>query len=283
VWDYQTKACMQTLDGHGHNISCVAYHPELPVILSGSEDGTVKLWHATTYRLENSLNYGMERVWSIGVMKGSNSVALGFDEGVAVVKIGREEPVASMDSGGKIVWARHNEVQAVNVRSLGADGGAVADGERLPLAVKELGACDIYPQSLKHSPNGRFVAVCGDGEYVIYTALAWRNKSFGAALEAVWSADGAEYAVREPGSKVRLYDKNFKEKATLRVDFAADGLYGGALVGVKGPDFVCFYDWADGRLLRRIDAGVRDVIWSDGGELVAIVGDQGFYVLQFNR
>lgn len=21
--------------------------------------------------------------------------------------------------------------------------------------------------------------VCGDGEYVIYTALAWRNKSFG--------------------------------------------------------------------------------------------------------
>ena len=52
-------------------------------------------------------------------MKGSNSVALGFDEGVAVVKIGREEPVASMDGSGKIVWARHNEVQTVNVKSLG--------------------------------------------------------------------------------------------------------------------------------------------------------------------
>lgn len=35
------------------------------------------------------------------------------------------------------------------------------------------------PQSLKHNPNGRFVTVCGDGEYVVYTALAWRNKSFG--------------------------------------------------------------------------------------------------------
>jgi hypothetical protein len=34
-------------------------------------------------------------------------------------------------------------------------------------------------QSLKHNSNGRFVTVCGDGEYVIYTALAWRNKSFG--------------------------------------------------------------------------------------------------------
>ncbi len=31
------------------------------------------------------------------------------------------------------------------------------DGERLPLSVKDLGSSDIYPQSLQHSPNGRFV------------------------------------------------------------------------------------------------------------------------------
>ncbi len=41
--------------------------------------------------------------------------------GVVMVKIGREEPVASMDTSGKIIWARHNEVQTVNVKSLGAD------------------------------------------------------------------------------------------------------------------------------------------------------------------
>ena len=167
-----------------------------------------------------------------------------------MLKIGREEPVASMDSSGKIIWARHNEVrcvflcvrvcvcvcggafaglcvlrrrpplssnplgkhgttglfglsglgalpswslprlvcasgnpifdprpapspqnpfqkpkqvQTVNVKSLGADC-EVVDGERLPLAVKDLGACDVYPQSLRHNPNGRFVTVCGDGE-----------------------------------------------------------------------------------------------------------------------
>ena len=34
-------------------------------------------------------------------------------------------------------------------------------------------------QTLQHNPNGRFVTVCGDGEYIVYTALAWRNKSFG--------------------------------------------------------------------------------------------------------
>ena len=39
------------------------------------------MWHSTTYRLENTLNYGLERVWAIGVLKGSNAVAVGYDEG----------------------------------------------------------------------------------------------------------------------------------------------------------------------------------------------------------
>ena len=64
-------------------------------------------------------------------------------------------------------------------------------------------------QSLRHNPNGRFVVVCGDGEYIIYTALAWRNRSFGSALEVVWSTDG-EYAVRESTSRIKIYSKNFQ-------------------------------------------------------------------------
>ena len=39
VWDYQNKTCVQTLEGHAQNVSCVLFHPELPIILSGSEDG----------------------------------------------------------------------------------------------------------------------------------------------------------------------------------------------------------------------------------------------------
>ena len=97
-------------------------------------------------------------------------------------KIGREDPVASMDQSGKIIWSKHNDVQTVNVKSLPADYD-VQDGE-LPLSAADLGSCDLYPQSLD-GPNGRFVTVCGDGEYIIYTALAWRNKSFGAALDSV--------------------------------------------------------------------------------------------------
>lgn len=51
--------------------------------------------------------------------------------------------------------------------------------------------------------------VCGDGEYIIYTALAWRNRSFGTALEFAWSLEG-EYAVRESTSKIKIFNKNFQ-------------------------------------------------------------------------
>lgn len=101
-----------------------------------------------------------------------------------------------MDSSGKIIWAHHNEIQTTNVKALPPDHEMV-DGERLPLAVKDLGSTDAYPHALEHNPNGRFVAVCGDGEFIVYTALAWRNKSFGQADEFVWGADSSESATRE--------------------------------------------------------------------------------------
>jgi coatomer subunit beta' len=94
-----------------------------------------------------------------------------------------------MDSAGKIIWAKHNEIQTALIQNV----ESFKDGERITLPVKDLGHCEVYPQALKHSPNGRFAVVCGDGEFIIYTALSWRNKSFGSALEFVWALDSNEY------------------------------------------------------------------------------------------
>ncbi|AQK59877.1 Putative coatomer beta subunit family protein [Zea mays] len=198
-----------------------------------------------------------------------------------MIKIGREVPVASMDSSGKIIWAKHNEIQTVNIKSVGADN-EIADGDRLPLAVKELGSCDLYPQSLRHNPNGRFVVVCGDGEYIIYTALAWRNRSFGSALEFVWSTDG-EYAIRESTSRIKIYSKNFQEKKSIRPSFSAERIFGGVLLAMCTNDFICFYDWAECRLIRRIDVNVKNLYWADSGDLVTIASDTSFYILKYNR
>jgi len=286
IWDYQTKSIVHSLDGHSHNICAVLFHPKLPLICSASEDGTVRLWQSTTYRAETTLNYGMERAWALAATRETTKLAIGFDEGCVVVELGSDDAVVSMDGTGKVVWAKNNEIQTTNVRGLagGDDDDALPDGERLPVVPRDLGACELYPQSIKHNCNGRFIAVCGDGEFIIYTAQALRNKAFGQAIDFVWSATGTgDYAIRESANRVKFF-KNFKEsKAIKPATASADGLFGGHLLGVKGGDSaVLFYDWDSGEFVRKIDVAPKEVYWSDSGNLVLIATEDSAYVLSYN-
>lgn len=280
IWDYQTKSCVQTLEGHASNVSSVCFHPELPIILTGSEDGTVKIWHLNTYRLENTLNYGLERVWTINCLRGSNNVALGYDEGSVTIKLGREEPAISMDNSGKIVWARHSELQQANLKAI-TENDDIKDGSALSLNIKDMGSCEIYPQTISHNSNGRFVVVCGDEEYIIYTALTLRNKSFGSAQEFVWALDSSEYAIRENSTTIKIF-KNFKEKTQFKPEYGAEGIYGGFMLGVKTTAGLSFFEWDSLELIRRIEITPKNVYWSENGELCCISTDQTFFILKYN-
>ena len=63
----------------------------------------------------------------------------------------------SMDINGKIILSKHSELQQANIKAL-ADA-EIKDGDRLPLAIKDMGSCEIYPQSISHNPNGRSVYI----------------------------------------------------------------------------------------------------------------------------
>eukprot|EP01120_Amphizonella_sp_Union-15-10_P010882 TRINITY_DN4513_c0_g1_i3.p1 TRINITY_DN4513_c0_g1~~TRINITY_DN4513_c0_g1_i3.p1 ORF type:complete len:753 (+),score=136.29 TRINITY_DN4513_c0_g1_i3:78-2261(+) len=282
IWDYQNKTCVSTLDGHSQNVSAACFHPELPLIISGSEDGSLRLWNSNTYRLEKTLNYGWERIWTIGYIKGSNSVAIGYDEGTILVKLGREEPAVSMDHNGKIIWSRNNEVFTANIKAALKDN--LPDGERIPVVPKELGTCDIFPQKLEHGSKGRFVVAIGDGEFIVYTAVAWRNKSFGSAVEFVWSnqSNKGEYAVRNLSGQIKVFS-NFNERHSFKPPFNVEGLFGGSLIAVSSPHYVCMYDWKECRLIRKIDVSPKAIYWSENGEFVTIACESVFYVLQYNK
>ena len=106
-------------------VSFACYHPELPVIISGSEDGTVKIWNANTARLEQNLNYGLERAWCVAYQRGKQNVAVGFDEGMVVIKMGREEPAMSMDASGKIIFAKHTDIVTTTIKGVGKFCGKI--------------------------------------------------------------------------------------------------------------------------------------------------------------
>ena len=93
-------------------------------------------------------------------------VAVGFDEGNCMW-IDREDPLVSMDNSWKFIWGKHNGFQTVNIKTIRVHHRCkteriyiflvitsvtsknmllTLDRERLPLIVKKLGTCDLYPQ-----------------------------------------------------------------------------------------------------------------------------------------
>ena len=187
----------------------------------------------------------------------SEGVAMGFDDGAVVVKMGREEPAVSMDGSGKIVWAKHNEVVSTVIK--GSDA-SVKDGAPLALPRKDR-SCEVYLQTLSHSPNGQFVSVCGDGEYITYTALAWRNKAFRQALDFAWGSkdNSNDYAIHKSPTSVKIF-RNFKEVSSgLNFGFQAEGFTDGVLVDVNGPGGIGMFDWETGNLVHHIEVKPKAV------------------------
>ena len=160
----------------------------------------MRIWHSTTYRAETTLNYGMDRAWSLACTANANKLAVGYDDGTVVLKLGHEQPVASMDqSTGKLVYAVNSEIMTVTLKGIGAQAEAdgIADGERLPTVAKDLGSTEVFPQTVKHNTNGRFIVVCGDASTSSHLP--------GAAQQGLWAGPRlllsqqatGDYAIRE--------------------------------------------------------------------------------------
>lgn len=279
VWDYQTKACIQVLSHHVHNVTCVFFHPDVPLLFTGGEDETIGVFSTQTWRQEHTLNYGLQRGWTLAAKGGSNAIAMGFDKGMVVVKVGKDEPVMSMDPNGKVLIAMGNDISRLDIKGL--QDREIADGEVIPLPAKEVGTTESAPTKILHGPSGQYIAVITEGEYTINSSLAWRPKAFGQAMSFCWGLENGSYAILESPSTVKLF-KMFKERATIKLPEPAEQVFSGPVLGVRTSAAIYFFDWTTMNVVRRIDESPRIVEWSDSGELVALVSETGFFILKYN-
>ncbi|KAF8121004.1 hypothetical protein EV363DRAFT_1143837, partial [Boletus edulis] len=57
----------------------------------------------------------------VALRRGANEVAIGFDEGIVVIKLGRDEPAFSMDPAGKLIHTRNRLVLSGSAQGLAED------------------------------------------------------------------------------------------------------------------------------------------------------------------
>ncbi|GLE03410.1 hypothetical protein PINS_up012312 [Pythium insidiosum] len=72
VWDTVDGSLRAALIGHTGHVTAVAVHATLPLIASGAEDGTVRLWDAETLRCVAVAPTGDDvgRVWALAFRRG---------------------------------------------------------------------------------------------------------------------------------------------------------------------------------------------------------------------
>jgi hypothetical protein len=122
----------------------------------------------------------------------------------------------------RLIYTRNHDVLSKNLQTISDPSFfssiSFADGSRLPLSTKEIGSAE-FSASLLHSPNSRFVTVIGDGEYIIYTCLAWRNKSFGNGISFAWAPFSNTYTSGRPLSlsNPRLFLRHLHDDILLRL------------------------------------------------------------------
>uniref|UniRef100_A0A0D9XQB7 Protein kinase domain-containing protein n=1 Tax=Leersia perrieri TaxID=77586 RepID=A0A0D9XQB7_9ORYZ len=92
IWDCQRRTCVQTLAGHTDCVTCVCSHPDLPILLTGSNDETVRLWNSNTFKLEGVLDFELGKVTAIVCLKGSKRVVIGHDAGLVISEIRHKQP-----------------------------------------------------------------------------------------------------------------------------------------------------------------------------------------------
>ncbi|GFE53787.1 beta subunit of coatomer [Babesia ovis] len=275
VWDYQTKLCLQVLNHHTQPVTCVLHHPRLPLIVTAGEDGELNVWHSSLYKLKRSVNFSVGKIWSLAC--DSTNMALGSDMSTMVVQFGGDRPLVSMH-GNKLVMVNMFDIVSCNLSSApGLDEESI--GKPISLDFRNIGHCEFFPQSVSHHPNGRFICLCGESEYVIYTAQGMRSKAFGKATQLVWSFEG-DYATWD-GSDITIHH-DFTPVTTIKPDMPVISLHGGCLLGVTSSHSVQFYDWKSAYLVRTIDATVSDIWWNMAGSKVALGCMGNCYILKYN-
>lgn len=157
-----------------------------------------------------------------------------------------------------------------------------------PQNIKELGQSETFAQAIRFAPTGRYFAVIGDSDFVIYSYPKFQNTAFGSGGDLVWStvnaAQSNTFAVRLENGTIKIY-KNFAEFKAFKTEAANDGIFGGRLLGIRSKDFVTFYDWETFSIVRRIDLSqnLKHILWSEDGQMVVLALEDTFYLLKYDQ
>ena len=132
------------------------------------------------------------------------------------------------------------EVYSANLKAVDYEG--LDDGEKVAISAKELGAAEIYPTYLRHSPNSHNFGVCNRREFSVIKTSSFKTVVSGSGTNLIWNND-TDFAVLD-NEVITLY-QNFEKHESIKVPITATKIFEGHLLGIADNEVTLFYNWND--------------------------------------
>uniref|UniRef100_A0A915E442 Coatomer subunit alpha n=1 Tax=Ditylenchus dipsaci TaxID=166011 RepID=A0A915E442_9BILA len=276
LWRYnESKAWeVDSCRGHYNNVSCVLFHPKAELILSNSEDKSIRVWDMQKRTCLQNFRHDNDRFWVLAAHPSLGMFAAGHDNGMIVFKIERERPPYSI---------YENLVYYVKERQL----------RRLDLTTnKDIALTQLKPNkltqpyySLHYNPAEHCFLVITrphNLEASTYDTYKLNNEDGGCeavdakrspGIAAVWVARN-RFAVLEKNHQIVIRDLTNKDNRKIEQIQPIDDIFyaGTGLLLLKTADSVQMFDVQQKRVLVSAKVSkVKYVHWSRNMEYAAFL------------
>jgi coatomer protein complex subunit alpha (xenin) len=288
----ETKAWeVDSLRGHKNNVSSVLFHPRMEVIVSNSEDKSIRVWDVSKRTTIKTFERAADRFWILAAHPTRNLLAAGHDGGMIVFKLERERPAYSSRKG-QLFYVKerylrmfeYKQQRDVPIVSLRRSGGGSHSG--LGTAPRDM-SYNVLNQS---DTNLLIWSKADGGSYELVTLTRGGGEAeprHGSGRAAVFVARNRFAVLDKRGGSSTILIKNMNNEMTKRFDSpvpSPDTIYFAGTVGrllIAKGDHMYLFENNSRRIIGDVVCGrVKYVFWNTDHTLVALMSKNSITICE---